>query len=54
MGHYEDVTCPKCGGARFIDDYYDYDLGKWIQYCCPECSGLGVVSRWTEEDSWWR
>lgn len=50
MGHYEDVTCPKCGGACFRDDYYDSELGKWIQSPCPECNGLGVVSRWTEDD----
>lgn len=31
MGHYADVTCPKCGGARFIDDYYDCEKRKWIR-----------------------
>lgn len=50
MGHYVDVRCPKCGGARFLDDHYDSDLGKWIQTTCPRCDGLGVISEWTEDD----
>jgi len=52
MGHYVDVTCPKCGGVCFIDDYYDYEKDKWIQSNCTRCSGLGVVSVWTEDDNW--
>jgi DnaJ-class molecular chaperone len=55
MGHYEDVTCPKCGGAKFVDVEYSEEHGKWLQECCSECSGLGVVSKWTEDDdNWWK
>lgn len=53
MGHYVDVTCPKCGGARFIDSYYSSEYGKWIQECCPMCSGLGIISHWVEDDPLW-
>lgn len=53
MGHYVDVRCPKCGGSKFIDKYYSAEYGKWIQECCSECDGLGVVSEWVEDDKWW-
>jgi DnaJ-class molecular chaperone len=55
MGYYKDVTCPRCGGAKFLDVEYSAEYGKWLQECCPECSGLGVVSKWVEEDytAWW-
>lgn len=49
MGHYADVTCPKCGGACFLDDYYDDECQKWIQKTCPKCSGNGVISVWYED-----
>ena len=49
MGHYADVTCPRCGGACFLDDHYDSELEKWIQVNCPECSGLGTVSKWVDD-----
>ncbi len=50
MGHYATVTCPKCGGARFLDDHYDSELEKWIQVNCPECDGLGEVSVWVDDN----
>ena len=50
MGYYKDETCPKCGGAKFLDDYYSEEHKKWIQVCCPKCSGLGVISVWVHDD----
>ena len=52
MGHYVTTTCDQCSGARFIDDYYDSEIGKWIQRDCPKCSGLGEISVWVEDDNW--
>ena len=61
MGYYKDVTCPRCGGAKFLDVEYSSEYGRWYlakhgewpQECCPECKGFGVVSEWTEDDHWW-
>ena len=50
MEHYQDVKCPKCGGACFVDDRYDAEIGKWLQKPCEKCDGLGYVSIWTEDD----
>lgn len=49
MGHYVDVRCPHCGGTGFVDDRYDDECQKWLQKPCPECSGCGVISVWTED-----
>lgn len=50
MGHYVDVKCPTCGGAKFLDDHYDYEIGKMLMRNCPDCSALGVISVWTDDD----
>ena len=51
MGYYKNVICPICGGgAKLLDVEYSAEYGMWRQECCPECSGIGVVSKWVEED----
>ena len=50
MGYYVTITCPDCGGAKFVHDGWHEETGKELMKCCDRCSGLGEISVWTDED----